>query len=84
MTAVPMITAEAAATAGGPLRVSETFGPTFQGEGTSLGRRALFIRLMHCNLRCRGCDTAYTWDATRFDLAAQTRELTSVDLLGAG
>lgn len=63
------------------LLVSETFGPTFQGEGTSLGRRALFIRLMRCNLRCRGCDTAYTWDATRYDLAAQTREVTAADLL---
>jgi organic radical activating enzyme len=63
------------------LLVSETFGPTFQGEGTSLGRRALFIRLMRCNLSCRGCDTPYTWDATRFDLAAETSEVTVGDLL---
>jgi organic radical activating enzyme len=61
--------------------VSEIFGPTFQGEGTSLGRRALFIRLMRCNLSCRDCDTAYTWDSTRYDLAAETQELAVEDLL---
>jgi len=44
------------------LKVSEVFGPTFQGEGVSLGRRAAFIRLGRCNLACSWCDTPYTWD----------------------
>lgn len=39
---------------------------TFQGEGANAGRRALFIRLPKCNLRCSWCDTefdSYTkWD----------------------
>lgn len=42
--------------------VSEVFGPTFQGEGPSAGRRAGFIRLGGCNLTCAWCDTPYTWD----------------------
>ncbi len=50
--------------AGESLVVSEIFGPTFQGEGPSLGRRCSFVRLGGCNLHCRWCDTAYTWDWT--------------------
>jgi organic radical activating enzyme len=30
---------------------------SFQGEGTEVGRRHLFIRFSGCNLRCRYCDT---------------------------
>lgn len=44
------------------LRVNEIFGPTFQGEGPSLGRRVGFLRLAGCNLQCRWCDTWYTWN----------------------
>jgi len=43
------------------LVVSEVFGPTFQGEGPSLGRRCGFVRLGRCNLACQWCDTKYTW-----------------------
>lgn len=50
------------------LRVAETFGNTFQGEGPFTGRRAFFIRLGLCNLDCSWCDTPETWDSTRFDL----------------
>jgi 7-carboxy-7-deazaguanine synthase len=44
------------------LAVSEIFGPTFQGEGPSLGKRCIFLRLSGCNLKCVWCDTPYTWD----------------------
>jgi 7-cyano-7-deazaguanosine (preQ0) biosynthesis protein QueE len=57
------------------LVVSEVFGPTIQGEGPSAGRCAGFIRLGGCNLRCRWCDAAYTWDAARYDLREETRRL---------
>ena len=44
------------------LEVSEIFGLTIQGEGPSVGRRAVFLRLRRCNLACDWCDTRYTWD----------------------
>lgn len=34
---------------------------SLQGEGASLGRPSVFVRLSRCNLACRWCDTAYTW-----------------------
>jgi 7-carboxy-7-deazaguanine synthase len=53
------------------LPIAEIFGPTFQGEGPSAGQVAAFIRLGGCNLTCRDCDTAYTWDAGRYDLRTE-------------
>lgn len=35
---------------------------TLQGEGQSIGKPAVFLRLHLCNLRCSWCDTKYTWD----------------------
>jgi 7-carboxy-7-deazaguanine synthase len=60
------------------LVVSEVFGPTFQGEGPSLGRRCSFLRLGGCNLACRWCDTSYTWDwsgknGVRYDPSTELR-----------
>lgn len=60
------------ATADSSLVVSEIFGPTFQGEGPSLGRLAFFLRLGTCNLHCTWCDTKYTWDWSQYD---QKKEL---------
>ncbi len=63
------------------LLVAEKFGPTVQGEGPSIGRRAVFIRLMNCNLTCEDCDTPYTWDGARFDLDAEGTVNSINDLL---
>jgi 7-cyano-7-deazaguanosine (preQ0) biosynthesis protein QueE len=57
------------------LVVSEVFGPTFQGEGPSIGRRAGFVRLGRCNLDCAWCDTPYTWDWQRFDPAQELHRM---------
>lgn len=65
----------------GPLVVSEIFGPTFQGEGPSAGRRAAFVRLGGCNLDCGWCDTRYTWDRSRYDLARETERLSCDEIL---
>lgn len=35
---------------------------TLQGEGRNTGRPSIFIRASLCNLHCRWCDTAYTWN----------------------
>ncbi|XVS60886.1 7-carboxy-7-deazaguanine synthase QueE [Actinosynnema sp. CA-299493] len=58
-----------------------TFGPTFQGEGPSAGRRAVFVRMVLCNLRCRRCDTPETWDTTRYDLRAGSRRASTAEVL---
>jgi 7-carboxy-7-deazaguanine synthase len=64
------------------LVVSEVFGPTFQGEGPSAGRRAGFVRLGRCNLDCRWCDTPYTWDWARHDPAVELSTRATTELLG--
>jgi 7-carboxy-7-deazaguanine synthase len=42
------------------MRVAEVF-VSVQGEGPSLGRPAVFLRLSGCNLSCTWCDTKYAW-----------------------
>ncbi len=42
------------------LRVTEIFH-SIQGESSHAGRPCAFVRLTGCNLRCRWCDSAYTF-----------------------
>ena len=63
------------------LLVSEVFGPTFQGEGPSTGRRCGFVRLALCNLDCSWCDAAYTWDWKRFDRNAEVVHSTAAEVV---
>jgi 7-carboxy-7-deazaguanine synthase len=55
---------------GAVLHVSELFS-SVQGEGPSAGKPCLFLRLAHCNLRCRWCDTRYSWDFQRYRFEEQ-------------
>ena len=63
------------------LVVSEVFGPTWQGEGPSLGRRAGFVRLGRCNLACTWCDTPYTWRWEDHDPAVELTTRTVHDVV---
>jgi organic radical activating enzyme len=63
------------------LPVAEVFGPVWQGEGPHAGRRCAFIRLGLCNLSCEWCDTPYTWDRTRFDVAAECPPMRAPDIV---
>lgn len=65
------------------LVAAEAFGPTVQGEGPSAGRRCGFIRLGGCNLGCAWCDSAFTWDAGRFDLRTELTRRPVTDLARA-
>lgn len=65
------------------LTVSEIFGPTFQGEGPSAGRRCGFLRLGACNLDCSWCDTPYTWDWARYRPDDQLRRMSPADVVQA-
>lgn len=51
-----------------------------QGEGVSAGRPCVFVRLSRCNLACRWCDTAYTWDFTSHPRAANQVTLSIEDV----
>lgn len=43
------------------MKVSETFY-SIEGEGIEIGRPEIFLRLAKCNLRCKWCDTKYSWN----------------------
>lgn len=63
------------------LNVSEFFGPTIQGEGPNAGQLSSFLRLSGCNLTCSWCDSAYTWDWTRFNRSEEVTKITVADMV---
>ncbi len=44
-----------------PLRLTEIFH-SIQGEGPLMGLPMLFVRTNRCNLRCKWCDSKYTFE----------------------
>jgi len=54
--------------------VSEMF-LSIQGEGVHAGRRAVFLRLALCNLRCTYCDTKYAFKGESKRVEDVLREL---------
>ena len=63
------------------LVVSECYGPTWQGEGPSLGRLTAILRLGRCNLACEFCDTQFTWNWETYDPAQELHDLTVDDVV---
>ncbi len=47
-----------------PLRISEIFGPTVQGEGILIGEPTVFVRAGGCDYRCVWCDSRYAVDTS--------------------
>ncbi len=43
------------------MHISEIFY-SIQGEGLSIGKPAIFLRLSGCHLRCTWCDSKFAWD----------------------
>ena len=58
------------------MRITEIFH-SIQGESTHAGRPCVFVRFAGCNLRCRWCDSAYTFTGgekmTMDDVMARVR-----------
>ncbi len=54
---------------------------SIQGESTHMGRPCTFIRLAGCPLRCRWCDTEYSFDAgTRMAIPAVVEAVRALGL----
>ncbi len=51
--------------------VAGVVGPTVHAQGRSAGRRCVLVQMGGCNLSCTWCDSAFTWDTSRFDLARE-------------
>ncbi len=71
------------------LRVSKQLDGTpeifhsIQGEGASIGKPAVFLRLALCNLSCKWCDTRYTWDWDTFSQVRFTIDMGVEDVAPA-
>lgn len=64
--------------------VLEIFGPTFQGEGRSIGQKTMFVRTGGCDYSCAWCDSAFTWDGSeKPDLMTAEDIVTQLDALGS-
>lgn len=62
------------------MHICEIF-KSIQGEGHFLGRQAIFIRTMGCNLDCDFCDTKKTWLSQGDKHLDAGRELTLAEIV---
>ncbi len=64
------------------VRVSELFH-SLQGEGSTLGTPAHFLRLQGCAVGCSWCDTKYTWEGSGGEPRNVDDVFASLEALGA-
>lgn len=63
---------------------------SLQGEGATLGRPSIFVRLMGCTVGCAWCDTKYSWsgppvlELTLEDILAYCRERPGAQVIVTG
>ncbi len=66
------------------MQITEIF-KSIQGESTFAGMPCIFVRLTACNLRCRWCDSEYTFTGGRKmspqDVEAEVRRLGPAELV---
>lgn len=48
-----------------PIKVSEIFGPTIQGEGSLIGQPTVFVRTGGCDFRCHWCDSLHAVESSQ-------------------
>lgn len=53
---------------------------TLQGEGPSMGKPCIFVRLHVCNLRCTWCDAWYTWNPNTEEFWTEPRRVSFQEL----
>jgi 7-carboxy-7-deazaguanine synthase len=58
------------------LAINEITGIRFQGEGRNIGKPIIIVRTYGCNLACGWCDSANTWDVSRFPRESESKLLT--------
>jgi len=62
------------------LKINEIFGPSIQGEGSTAGTPAVFVRFAGCNVNCKFCDTQHdtftemSWRDIAYKVLSITKE----------
>lgn len=62
------------------MQINEIFN-SIEGEGIRSGYLTTFIRTQFCNLKCKYCDTQYSWHATDANGCCQYKDMTVDEII---